>query len=242
MSEEPDLGRSEPGTIGGAGVVLLAAGASARMGGLDKIFADLGGSPVLAHSLGVFQAFPAIERIVIVLSEANLQRARELVQSGGYTKVIEVCVGGARRQDSVAAGLKHLDGCDLVLIHDAARPLIDVEMVARGLAAAQRWGAAVPAIPVKDTIKVVEGGTVHRSLDRGSLVAVQTPQIFKSAIIKEAYARCGDDVTDDAMLVERLGYPVAIYEGSQDNLKITTSLDLAVARFLVGQREGGAVA
>ena len=234
---------AQPGSnlSGSAGVVLLAAGASARMGGLDKIFADLGGSPVIAHSLRVFQALPAIDRVVLVLSEANLGRAQEMVRAEGWTKVTKVCVGGARRQDSVAAGLRHLEGCDWVLIHDGARPFIDVDLVSRGLAVAQRWGAAIPAIPVKDTIKVVEGEVVKTSLDRASLVAVQTPQIFKSAIIKEAYARCGDDVTDDAMLVERLGNPVGVFEGSQLNLKITTSLDLAVARFLLGQRERGAV-
>lgn len=233
------MGR-HPESNGAVGVILLGAGASARMGGLDKIFADLGGYPVIAHSLDVFEAHPAIDRIVLVVSEANLQRAGELVRAQGWAKVAGVCAGGVRRQDSVAVGIGHLDDCDWVLVHDGARPLIDADLVTRGLTAARRWGAAVPVIPVKDTIKAVEDDLVQRSLDRASLVAVQTPQVFKSAIIREAFAASNGDVTDDAVLVERLGQRVGIFEGSQINVKITTSLDLAVARFLLEWRDTGA--
>lgn len=222
---------------GTVGVVVVAAGASMRMGGLDKVFADLGGEPVVARSVHVFETSPLVSRIVLVVSDANVERARQLVAARGWVKVTEVCAGGARRQDSVAAGLRRLDGCDWIMVHDGARPLISRELVERGLLAAGRWGAAVPGVPVKDTVKVVKDGLVQCSLDRSTLMAVQTPQVFKSGIIREAYARFAGDATDDASLVERLGQPVGIFEGSYVNMKITTLDDLAIARFLLEQEE-----
>ncbi|HJX12601.1 MAG TPA: 2-C-methyl-D-erythritol 4-phosphate cytidylyltransferase, partial [Dehalococcoidales bacterium] len=163
---------------------------------------------------------------------------RHLMGQGEFSKVTEVCLGGKRRQDSVAAGLKRLKKCDWVIIHDGARPLVTVDLIERGLEAARETGAAVAAVPVTDTIKVVDSNeTVYQTPLRHFLRAVQTPQIFRHDIIARAYARPDIDVTDDATLVERAGYEVRLYPGSADNIKITTRDDLARAELLLRKYE-----
>jgi len=200
------------------------------MGGVDKVFAPLCGQPVLERVITTFQKCARIDQIVVVLSQRNLERGKEL-------KVSDVCVGGSRRQDSVLAGIKRLDHCDWVVIHDGARPLVTEELIERGLDAAMETGAAVAAVPVTDTIKVAgEGEFVHQTLPRQNLWAVQTPQIFRIDIVEEAYRQAEGEVTDDSSLVEQLGYSVRLYMGSYDNIKITTPDDLAIAEILWGKR------
>ena len=215
------------------GVVIVAAGSSQRMGGMDKVFALLGGKPILARVVDAFQGCNPVDQIVVVLTGQNLERGKQLVAEQGWSKVTDVCAGGRRRQDSVAAGLRRLSNCDWVVIHDGARPLVTVDLINRGLEAARETGAAVAAIPVTDTIKLVgDDRIVRQTPPRQNLWAVQTPQVFGIKIITEAYSRANGDVTDDASLVEQLGYRVKIYMGSYDNIKITTPDDLALAEVL----------
>jgi len=203
------------------------------MGGVDKVFAPLGGKPVLARVIAAFDRCEQVNQIVVVVSRKNLEKCRELIADEGWSKPIEVCAGGRRRQDSVAAGLSRLN-CDWVVIHDGARPLVTADLIERGLKAAKETGAAVAAVPVTDTIKLAESDRiVHQTPPRQNLWAVQTPQVFRYGLISEAYRKTKEEVTDDASLVERLGYKVKLYMGAYDNIKITTPDDLALAELLL---------
>jgi 2-C-methyl-D-erythritol 4-phosphate cytidylyltransferase len=151
--------------------------------------------------------------------------------------VVEICAGGKRRQDSVRQGLNELDDCDWIIIHDAARPFLTADLIDDGLEAVQTTGAAVAAVPIKDTVKL--GGSdmmVSRTLNREELWAVQTPQIFRFDIIAEAHEQVKEDVTDDASMVEQLGRKVRLYMGSYNNIKITTLEDLALAELIAGKK------
>ncbi len=215
------------------GAVIVAAGSSQRMGGVDKVFAPLGGKPILTRVIDTFQRCNLVDQIVIVLSEPNLEKGRQLVAEQGWTKVTNVCAGGRRRQDSVVAGLNRLDRCDWVVIHDGARPLVIVELIEKGLEAAKETGAAVAAVPVTDTIKVLgDDGIALQTPPRQNLRAIQTPQVFRISIITEAYHKANGDVTDDATPVEQLGYKVKLYMSSYVNIKITTPDDLVLAEAL----------
>lgn len=216
----------------------MAAGSSQRMGGVDKVFVLLRGRPVLARVINVFQQCSSVDRIVIAVSEQNLELCCQLVAGQGWSKVANVCIGGRRRQDSVAAGLSRLTDCQWVIIHDGARPLLTEALILRGLAEAEETGAAVAAVPVTDTIKVAgEDRIIKETPVRSSLWAVQTPQVFRSDIISEAYRRMEGDVTDDATLVESLGYRVKLYPGAYDNIKVTTPDDLVLAGALLSRHE-----
>jgi len=204
------------------------------MSGVDKVFAPLGEKPVLAHVLDAFDSCNSIDQIVVVVSRANVERCRKLIAVEGWSKPIEVCAGGKRRQDSVAAGLGKLNNCYWVVIHDGARPLVTKELIEGGLEAARETGAAVAAVPVTDTVKVVgDDKIVRRTPPRQNLWAVQTPQVFRLGIISEAYRKAKGEVTDDASLVEQLGYKVKLYMGAYDNIKITNPDDLALAEVLL---------
>jgi 2-C-methyl-D-erythritol 4-phosphate cytidylyltransferase len=216
------------------GVIIVAAGESHRMQGVDKILAPLGDKPVLAWSIEAFEQCPKVDRIILVNSEKHLGPVKCLTVDHKWTKVVDVCVGGRRRQDSVAAGLKMLGRCDWVVIHDGARPLVSRDIIERGLQAAEETGAAAAAVPVTDTIKLAgDDQIVIETPPRTRLWAVQTPQIFRLAIIEKAYRQAKGDVTDDAMLVEQIGGKVKLFMGSNDNLKITIPRDLKVAELLI---------
>ncbi|MBI2852368.1 MAG: 2-C-methyl-D-erythritol 4-phosphate cytidylyltransferase [Chloroflexi bacterium] len=220
------------------GVVIAAAGSSQRMGGIDKMFAPLAGQPLLAREIDVFQQCEAVDQIVLVLNEANLEQGRLLVSECKFSKVTDVCPGGARRQDSVGNGLTRLKSCNWVIVHDGARPLVSADLIMRGLEAAAETGAAIAAVPMTDTVKMVDrDGFVERTLERQDLWAVQTPQVFRFAIINEAYHHARNDVTDDAALVEHLGCRVKVYISSYDNIKVTTPADLALVGLLWEKRE-----
>jgi 2-C-methyl-D-erythritol 4-phosphate cytidylyltransferase len=219
------------------GAVIVGAGSSTRAG-FDKVFAMLAGEPVLLHSLRAFGNCQAIDCVVVVLAEASLQRGRDLVSRHAWGKPVEICAGGRRRQDSVWAGLARLPECEWVAIHDAARPLVTVDLVEQGLAAAAATGAAVAAVPVTDTIKLVdESNTVRSTPKRASLWAVQTPQVFRCGLLREAYAAAEEEVTDDASLLERQGQAVRVYPATPDNIKITLPGDLALAEFYLERRK-----
>ncbi len=220
------------------GAVIAAAGESRRMDGIDKLLAKIGGELLLTRTLRPFQECRLVSQIVVVVSSQNQKRCRHLVMGAEWSKVSDVCLGGERRQDSVAAGLGHLRQCDWVIIHDGARPLVTVELIEQGLEAARETSAAIAAVPVIDTIKVAgDDRIIQQTLPRHNLWAVQTPQVFRYDIIKEAYQRVTGDVTDDASLVEQLGYKVKLYLGSHDNIKVTTPGDLALARLLWKRHE-----
>ena len=212
------------------GGVIVAAGAGMRMRGADKLFSVVADRPLLAHTVAAFESCEPITRVVLVVSEANLKRGRALVAEEGFSKVVAICTGGPRRQDSVKCGLMALGPCDWVAVHDGGRPLVRPGMIARGLEAARETGAVVPVLPLTDTIKEIdETGAVIRTLDRSRLVAVQTPQIFRYDLLARAHDEVADDVTDDAAMLESLGHPVATFEGSNRNVKITTAEDLMLA-------------
>ena len=220
-----------------AGAIIVAAGASQRMGGIDKVLVPVGGKPVLAWVIDTFEGCRAIGQIIIVVNEKNMEKVRQLIENQGWYKVSELCTGGNRRQDSVRKGLDRLDKCDWVVIHDGARPLVTVRLIEQGLKAAVETGSAVAAVPVMDTIKVAgQDRYVWHTPARDTLWSVQTPQVFRFDIINEAYHRAKDEVTDDATLVEQLGHKVKLYEGSYDNIKVTTPDDLILAEAYLKNR------
>jgi 2-C-methyl-D-erythritol 4-phosphate cytidylyltransferase len=217
--------------------VIVAAGEGRRMEGIDKLLVPLAGEPLLLRATRPFQQCRAVGQIVVVVSGEREQQCRTLVAGPEWSKVTDICIGGDRRQDSVAAGLKRLKEFDWVIIHDGARPLVTVDLIERGLEAARETGAAAAAVPVTDTIKVVDrNGIVRQTLLRQNLRAVQTPQVFRFDVIQIAHHQDTDDVTDDASLVERLGHKVKLYAGSYDNIKITTPIDLAAAEIILSKR------
>jgi 2-C-methyl-D-erythritol 4-phosphate cytidylyltransferase len=219
------------------GAIVVAAGQSQRMNGLDKTFADLGEKPLLAWVLDTLQQCSAMDEIVVVLSRENLERGKKLQTEYGWSKVAALCVGGARRQDSVKEGLQRLTDCQWVVIHDGARPLLSPDLVERGLVEARYTGAAIAAVPVKDTVKIATpDGFVRDTPRRDNLWAVQTPQVFRSDLIKQAHDQITDDVSDDATMVERLGHRVKLYMGSYKNIKITTPDDLVMAEWILRNR------
>lgn len=203
------------------------------MAGADKLFTEVAGQPLLAHAIAPFQECASIERIVLVMASLNLKRGRDLVERYGFTKATALVKGGERRQDSVRLGLEALGGCDYVAVHDGARPLVTPELIARGLEAARETGAAAPAIPIADTVKEAgPNGIVLRTLDRSRLWAVQTPQVFRYDLLLRAHREITADVTDDAAMVEALGEPVRLFEGSRANIKVTTVEDLTLIKAL----------
>ncbi|TMC19558.1 MAG: 2-C-methyl-D-erythritol 4-phosphate cytidylyltransferase [Chloroflexi bacterium] len=219
--------------------IIVAAGASRRMQGRDKLWTPLAGRIILARTIDVFEASPLIESIVLVPSTERLADISILCNNEGWHKIAAIVPGGARRQDSVCAGLDALAAVtptpQWVTIHDAARPLVTSAILEAGLKAAQEYQAAIAAVPVKDTIKLVQEGRVTATLDRSQLWAIQTPQVFSFLLIHQAHhspAAMGD-VTDDATLIEQLGHPVVIFPGAYTNIKITTEEDLFLAEALI---------
>ena len=212
------------------GAIIVAGGSGTRMEGGDKLFTVVAGRPLLAHTVAAFEECWTVQKIVVVLSEANLERGREILGEQGFAKIAGVCAGGPRRQDSVRCGLQTLGEMDWVAVHDGGRPLIRPGMIARGLEAARETGASVPVVPLVDTIKeVAEDGAVVRTLDRSRLRAAQTPQCFRYDLLLRAHREITEDVTDDAAMMEKLGVVVKTYEGRHRNIKITTPDDLALA-------------
>jgi 2-C-methyl-D-erythritol 4-phosphate cytidylyltransferase len=216
--------------------MIVAAGSSQRMRGVDKLFALLGGRPVLAHSVAVFASHPTIDETVIVTSAANEGATRALVAE--LAPRARVVLGGARRRDSVRAGLEALLDCEYVVVHDAARPLVTAALIDAALEGAREVGAALCAVPITDTVKRSEpSGRVSSTVTREGLWLAQTPQAFRTELLLRAHRTIELDVTDDAALIELLGEPVKLVMGSSRNLKITQPGDLALARALLAAAE-----
>ena len=212
------------------GAVIVAAGSSTRMGGVDKTFAPILGLPLVVHTINQFESSPLVDQIVLVVANDSVEQARELIQQQAYSKVTNICVGGRRRQDSVRYGLESLSGCEWVMVHDGARPCLDETILQRGLEAAFEYGSAIAGVPIKDTIKMVSSQQIiEETPDRSLLWAAQTPQVFRYQMLLDAHHACYQDVTDDATMIESLGHPVKMYLGSYENIKVTTSEDLVIA-------------
>ena len=220
------------------GAVIVAAGSASRMGGIDKVMAPLRGEPVILRTVRAFQETDAIREIVIVTREDLIMPVSDLC--AGLDKVKAVVVGGGSRQESVWLGLNALSkGMELAAIQDGARPLVTPALIDRTVRAAHSYGAAAPAIPVKDTIKVEKSGLIESTPDRSTLRAVQTPQVFDFDLLRGALQKArndGAEVTDDCSAVERLGMKIRLVEGEERNLKVTTPLDLKIAELLLEEK------
>ena len=221
------------------GAVIVAAGTASRMGGIDKVMAPIKGEPMILRTVRNFQNCDAISEIVIVTRPDLIVPITNLCKNMG--KVTAVVAGGNSRQESVNLGLNALgDKVKLVAVHDGARPLITWQVIDRVVRAANTYGAAAPAVPVKDTIKVVEGYVVKNTPDRATLRAVQTPQVFDYDMLRGALKKAeldGAQVTDDCSAVERIGLTVKIVEGDERNIKVTTPMDLKIAEMLLEEME-----
>jgi 2-C-methyl-D-erythritol 4-phosphate cytidylyltransferase len=233
-----DASRDDQSQPARVAAIIVAAGSSRRMQGINKTWTLLGGKPLLAHSIGACERSGLIDNIILVLAEDALNEGKQLCQREDWQHIHALIPGGARRRDSVRAGLEALASSapDYVLIHDGARPFLAPDLIERGLAAARQHGAAAAAVPVKDTIKRARpDGLVIETLDRAALWSVQTPQVFKYDLLLHAHRALDPawDATDDAAMVERLGHPVALFLGAYTNLKITTPDDLLIAEAML---------
>ncbi|HEV7214943.1 MAG TPA: 2-C-methyl-D-erythritol 4-phosphate cytidylyltransferase [Chloroflexota bacterium] len=241
------MAATEPRTplppIDAVGVVIVAAGVSTRMGGQDKVAADLGGRPVLAWSLDAAEKCQDVVAVAVVIHPERRAWAEALLRAGSWRTPVVVCVGGERRQDSVAAGLAVLDTVEWVAVHDAARPFADPDLYERCITAARECGGcALAAMPVRDTLKRVTDHNVEATLSRDHLWSAQTPQVCRRTTLLEGLelaAANGWSVTDEAMLMEQLHAPVVVVPSGLRNFKLTTPDDLALARALVSSREPG---
>ena len=222
--------------------LVAAAGSSSRMGGINKLLEPLDGIPVLVRTLTALERAQRVDSIVIATREEDLITVSQLCKTYGIAKCKKVIRGGEDREHSVLlAALEAEPDTELLAVQDGARPLVSPALIDRVIEAAQRCGAAVPAIPVKDTIKTIrEDEAVEETLERSRLRAVQTPQVFEASLLKAALQAAleeGAVLTDDCSAVERLGKVVYLIEGEETNLKITTPTDLILAEALLAAEE-----
>lgn len=221
--------------------IIAAAGSGRRMEkGINKVLIPIHGSPVLIHSIQALAACPEVDDFIVVVAPGEEDTVKHVLSSAALAKVWRVVTGGSERQYSIANALQAVpEDTKIVIIHDGARPLIEPGVVSEAILAARGNGAAGVAVPVKDTIKIVDvDGFVSDTPKRSTLWAIQTPQVFEASLLRRAYAQAAQEDylgTDDAALVERLGVKVKIVRGSYRNLKITTPEDLIVAEALLGK-------
>jgi 2-C-methyl-D-erythritol 4-phosphate cytidylyltransferase len=224
------------------GAIIAAAGFGRRMKtDRPKQLLALNGTPILIHTIRKFDVCSVIDHIIVTAPREAVDEVAALVAEAGFKKSVKVVEGGERRQDSVASGLQHLEpGTTIVAVHDAVRPFVTVEEIERVVRQAERSGAAILAVPILDTVKQAERDIIESTLAREHLVLAQTPQVFRTDILKEAFERAGKDEyygTDESSLVERLGHPVAIVRGSERNIKITRPTDLTLARVFLEEEK-----
>ena len=221
--------------------IIVAAGDSRRMEGENKIFMPLNGVPVLARSILAFEENPLIDEIIVVTKPEAIIEAANLCTDYGIVKVKKIVCGGPTRLESSLNGVNEVGhDTELIAIHDGARPLVSQRVITDAVNEAAKFGAAIPGVGVKDTIKRAQGGVITATPDRAELYAVQTPQVFAADLIKGALQNALDkslSITDDSMAVEQLGGQVRITEGSYDNFKITTPADVGAAEILLRKWE-----
>jgi 2-C-methyl-D-erythritol 4-phosphate cytidylyltransferase len=231
------MAQAAPVPAGRVVVIVVAAGEAGAKSAFDRIFADLAGKPILAHSIAAFEACAAVDEVILVTNAANLGRAWNLVKEQGWRKLTKIVPGGARRQDSVAAGLQEVGECGWVMIHDGSRPLVSVEQILDCLACGQKYGAAILAIPTRDAVKMVNAERMVRATpDRSALWLTQTPQCFRKDLIVQGYRDVFGEVSDDSVLIERQSQPVKVCMGAQTNIKIVTAEDLDYADVVIRRR------
>jgi 2-C-methyl-D-erythritol 4-phosphate cytidylyltransferase len=207
--------------------------------GMNKQFMDINGRPLLAHTLDAFQKCKAIDKIILVAGKDELQLCREqILDAYGFDKVDRLVEGGYERQQSVCNGIAQLgDDCEVVVIHDGARPVITADIIERCIEGARLYGAVSAGMPSKETIKILDSsGFVECTPKRDKVWVTQTPQAFRSDIIRKAHANAvseGISGTDDAFLVECLGIKVKMIEGSYENIKVTTPEDISIAEIIL---------
>ncbi len=225
-------------------VIVVCGGNSARMNGIDKMFAVVKGIPVCIRSISAFQNCAEINDIVVVTKEENVLKMQQLCGEFKLTKVTDIVAGGSCRQESVYNGLKQLtDDTDIVLIHDGARPFVKDDCIKRVIDGVKFNSAVTCAVSPKDTIKVIKpDGLVVSTPDRSTLSAVQTPQGFKYSLYRSAVEKFSnklEEFTDDCSIVEAFGFPVYVVEGDYKNIKITTAEDLKIAQNFAEETENG---
>ncbi|MCH8272352.1 MAG: 2-C-methyl-D-erythritol 4-phosphate cytidylyltransferase [Candidatus Marinimicrobia bacterium] len=224
--------------------VIVAAGTSKRMNdGVDKLAVQLSGKPLLAWTISRFESAEIIDEIIVVTKKDEIAKVREMTKSEGFRKVTSVVKGGAYRQQSAQNGLNAVStDSKVVLIHDGARPLIRASDIKRIVESAKETGAALLAVPSKDSVKEVQDGIVKKTLPRESIWLAQTPQGFRKELLQEAFSSAekeGYIGTDEASLVERIGKDVAIVEGHSSNIKVTVTPDIGVVQSLLKGEELG---
>lgn len=230
------------------GAVVLAGGQGKRMQShVQKQYMMLCGKPLIVYALEAFEKSPVDKIVLVTAAGEEAFASRDIVDAYGFSKIAAVVAGGKERYHSVYEGLKELEDCDYVLIHDGARPLVTGEIIDRAMEGAKEYHACVVGMPVKDTIKISDGDEFAEATpDRSRLWQVQTPQAFRYALVRKAYDEIMEDpelqkgVTDDAMVVEsRTCYKVKLIKGSYENLKVTTPEDMVLAEALIRSRNGG---
>lgn len=221
--------------------IIAAAGSSQRMAGENKLLLPLGGKPVLAHTLQAVDAASGVNEIVIATREEDLVRIAELCKLWGIQKPVKIVAGGKTREESVLrAAIEANDSADLLAVQDGARPFVTPELIDSVIEEARQHFAAAPAIPVKDTVKVAVDGVVRETPDRSMLYAVQTPQVFDAQLLRAALQSAmdaGAALTDDCSAVERMGKEIWLIPGLEENIKITTPLDVILAEAILAKRE-----
>lgn len=230
-----------PRPRGKTSAIIVAAGDSTRMKSVNKQFLELGGMPVLARAIQAFEFTDIISEIVVCVKQEDIRRTRELIEKYRFKKVKDIALGGSTRQASVLNALKCVsDGIKWVAIHDGARPFVTADEIIRCALACETYGAAALAVPVKDTIKIVDDhGFISATPERDTLRAVQTPQFFQLEDYQKAVEQLGDavfDYTDDCKLMEQIDRPVFLVDGSYENIKITTPEDIPAAQAILESR------
>ncbi|MAO34100.1 MAG: bifunctional 2-C-methyl-D-erythritol 4-phosphate cytidylyltransferase/2-C-methyl-D-erythritol 2,4-cyclodiphosphate synthase [Flavobacteriales bacterium] len=222
-------------------VIILSAGKSSRMNGIDKQLVEIGGKNVIKYSIELFSKIPETRSITLMLSEKNANEVKAIVKNMDINKDIHTLIGGALRQDTVSIALKNLNSIytdkDLVAIHDGARPFVSKTIVENGIKSAQASGAAIPIIRLSDTVKKTSNNLIIKTYDRSKLAAVQTPQFFRFDVLNTAYELLNEEITDDASAVELSGGLVSSFPGSLENIKITNPIDLKIAYSIIDKEQ-----
>lgn len=216
--------------------IILGAGSGDRMSGIDKILSEISGLPAILHSVNAFLEVGIFQNTIVVANTDNIAELKRLLSASKYQSV-DVVLGGKRRQDSVKIGLDKIRSSDYVMIHDGARPCVSLALIKRGVVAAETSDAAIPVVPITDTVKMLSDSAVLSTIDRSSLYASQTPQVFNYRTIAELHLNLTSDVTDDASVIEINGGNVSTFNGDPENIKMTNPIDIEMAEVILKRRK-----